>query len=263
MRVSSESSFLSGPYPRAFAHRGWHCDDLVGMENSLSAFRRARKEGFRYLETDVHATADGVAVVHHDPLLDRTTDRGGEIAALPWSAVRRAAINGVDPVSRLEDVLEELPDALWNIDVKTDSAVLPVLRVLGRTGAWNRVCLAAFSDRRLARMRMMAGRTMVTSMGQRSIATLVLAGRSPVLPLRRLVAGNMAQVPVRHYGVVVADRRLVRQARRYGHEVHVWTVDRAAEMHRLFDLGVDGMISDRPDVLRDVLRDRGAWPECV
>lgn len=263
MFVSSEHRYLSGPHPRAFAHRGWHCDDLSGMENSLPAFRRAYEEGFRYLETDVHATSDGVAVVHHDPVLDRTTDAAGTIATLPWSVVRRASVNGVAPISRLEDLLEELPDALWNIDVKADAAVLPVLRVLRRAGAFNRTCLAAFSDRRLARMRRLVGPGLVTSMGQRAIATLWFAGRSPALPLRRTVVGHMAQVPVRHGGITVVDHRLVRRAHQYGREVHVWTVDRAEEMRRLLDLGVDGVISDRPDVLRDVLRERGMWPERV
>lgn len=265
MRVSGDHLFLSGPYPRAFAHRGWHCGDLEGMENSLSAFRRAWQEGFRYLETDVHATADGVAVVHHDPLLDRTTDRGGAIGALPWSEVRRAAINGVEPVSRLEDVLEDLPGALLNVDVKADDAVAPVLRAVRRTGAVNRVCLASFSDRRAAQIRGLAARLLpgtpvLTAMGRNAIALLWLEARCPVLPLRRVIAGQLAEVPVTHRGRTVVDARLVRQARRYGREVHVWTVDEAAEMRRLLDLGVDGLISDRPDLLREVLRERGRWP---
>lgn len=260
--VQSQPRYLDGPYPRAFAHRGWHCGELEGMENSLPAFRRACAEGFRYLETDVHVTSDGVAVVHHDPLLDRTTDRTGEIATLPWQQVRQAAINGVEPVSRLEDLLEELPDALLNIDVKTDGAVEPVLAVLRRTDAWHRVCLAAFSDRRLARIRALAGRDVTTSLGRHGIEVLWLAARAP-LPLRRLVAGRMAQVPVYHRNLTVADHRLARKAHRYGCEVHVWTVDDVTEMRRLLDAGVDGVISDRPDLLREVLRERDLWPERV
>ncbi|WP_019813218.1 glycerophosphodiester phosphodiesterase family protein, partial [Saccharomonospora saliphila] len=145
--------YLAAPPPRAFAHRGWHVDELAGMENSLPAFRRAVTEGYRYIETDVHATADGVVVVHHDPSLDRTTDGTGPIAGQTWRSVRRARIGGREPVSRLEDVLEELPEAFFNVDVKSDAAVEPFLRVVRRCGALDRVAAAAFSESRLVRLR--------------------------------------------------------------------------------------------------------------
>jgi glycerophosphoryl diester phosphodiesterase len=255
--VTATHPYLSGPRPRAFAHRGWHLDELSGMENSLAAFRRAAREGFRYLETDVHATSDGVVVVHHDATLDRTTDAAGPVAAQPWSAVRRANVGGREPIARLEDLLEELPDAWVNIDVKADSAVAPVLEVLRRTGALRRVCLASFSDRRLARLRRLAGPGLLTSMGPRSAGALWAAGRVPLVGLP--VRGLVAQVPVRQGRLLVVDGRFVRAAHRRGLEVHVWTVDEEAEMRRLLDLGVDGLVTDRPDRLRDVLVDRGAW----
>ncbi|GDY28554.1 glycerophosphodiester phosphodiesterase family protein [Gandjariella thermophila] len=253
--------YLSGPHPRAFAHRGWHVGELAGMENSLAAFRRAVAEGYRYLETDVHATADGVVVVHHDAVLDRTTDGRGAVAALPWSQVRRARVAGREPVCRLEDLLEELPEALLNVDVKADSAVGPVLEVLRRTNSWDRVCLASFSDRRLARLRRLAGARLITSMGPRSVGALWAVGRFPLLPFGAAVRGVMAQVPVRQGRLTVVDHRLVRVARRRGFEVHVWTVDEEPDMRALLELGVDGLVTDRPDVLREVLRSRGAWPE--
>ncbi|HWE92258.1 MAG TPA: glycerophosphodiester phosphodiesterase family protein [Pseudonocardiaceae bacterium] len=255
--------YLSGPYPRAFAHRGWHVDDLAGMENSLSALRRAVREGYRYLETDVHATADGVVVVHHDDVLDRTTDGVGVIGELPWSVVGRARIGRREPVCRLEQLLEELPDALLNIDVKSDQAVEPVLEVLRRCAAWDRVCLASFSDARLARLRRLAGPRLLTSMGPNSVAMLWAGGRIGVPLLGGLARGAMAQVPVRRGQLTVVGPRFVRVARRCGVEVHVWTVDERAQMIELLDLGVDGLVTDRPDLLRAVLRDRGAWPERV
>ncbi|MGH3628329.1 MAG: glycerophosphodiester phosphodiesterase [Sciscionella sp.] len=259
--MSLEHPYLAAPRPRAFAHRGWHIGDLVGMENSLSAFRRAADEGFRYLETDVHATADGVVVVHHDALLDRTTDGDGAIAALPWTEVRQARIGGLDPLCRLVDVLEALPDALLNVDVKSDQAVGPVLEVLRSADAWGRVCLASFSDARLAKLRGLGGSRLLTSMGPRAVVTLWAGGRLPWLPARPGRRGGMAQVPVRQGRLTVVDERLVRRAHRRGLEVHVWTVDDATEMRRLLELGVDGLVTDRPDVLREVLRGRGAWTE--
>lgn len=255
--MSDTHPYLDGPHPRAYAHRGWHLDDLAGMENSLSGFRRAVAEGYRYLETDVHATSDGVVVVHHDSTLDRTTDLSGPVAALPWSAVGRAMIGGREKITRLDELLEELPDALFNIDVKADGAVEPVLAVLRRSGAMGRVCLASFSDARLARLRRLGGPRLLTSMGPRSAGALWLAGRVPVAGLA--VRGTVAQVPAAQGRLRVVDGRFVRAAHQRGVEVHVWTIDDEAEMTRLLDLGVDGLVTDRPDVLRDVLRARAAW----
>jgi glycerophosphoryl diester phosphodiesterase len=266
--------YLDGPYPRAFAHRGWHVDELAGMENSLSALRRAVHEGYVYLETDVHACSDGVVVVHHDATLDRTTDGRGPVATQPWSAVRTARVGGREPVCRLEDVLEELPHVKINIDVKSDHAVRPVLDVLHRTGAWDRVCLAAFSERRLARLRAEAGPRLLTSLGPRGAAalrvrSLLSVRRTAAPPIPAVpstvdggatpLARRPAQVPRRHGRVRVVDAALLRYARRAGIEVHVWTIDSPAEMAELLDLGVDGLVSDRPDLLRDVLKARGVW----
>jgi glycerophosphoryl diester phosphodiesterase len=230
------------------------------MENSLSAFRRAVDEGYRYLETDVHATADGVVVVHHDDALDRTTDGRGIVARLPWRNVAQAKIGGREPVCRLEDLLEELPDALINIDVKADSAIEPVAETLRRTGAVNRVCLASFSDSRLQRLRRRIGPRLVTSMGPRSVAALWAAGRVWAPRAWRAIRGRMAQVPVSQGMLTVVDQRLITAAHRRGMEVHVWTIDDAPQMNQLLDLGVDGLVTDQPGVLRDVLRARGAWP---
>jgi glycerophosphoryl diester phosphodiesterase len=255
-----DHDYLAGPYPRAFAHRGWHVGDLNGMENSLSAFRRAVDEGYRYLETDVHTTADGVVVVHHDDALDRTTDAHGIIERLPWKSVSSAKIGGREPVCRLEDLLEELPDALLNIDVKTDDAIEPVAETLRRTNTVNRVCLASFSDSRLQRLRRHVGPKLMTSMGPRSVAALWTAGRIWAPRAWRAIRGRMAQVPVNQGRLRVVDQRLITAAHQRGMEVHVWTIDDPGQMNQLLDLGVDGLVTDQPGVLRDVLRARGAWP---
>ncbi|GHF34050.1 glycerophosphoryl diester phosphodiesterase [Amycolatopsis bartoniae] len=257
--MRSTHPYLAGTFPRAFAHRGWHLDELDGMENSLSSFRRAVAEGFQYLETDVHATSDGVVVVHHDAVLDRTTDGHGAIAAQPWSVVKKALIGGREPVSRLEDVLEELPEARFNIDVKANSAVVPFLQVVERLGATERVAAAAFSDARLARIRKLAGPKLLTSMGPRSVATLWANGWAPWLRLGALCRGAMAQVPVRQGRLTVVDPAFLRSAAKVGVEVHTWTIDDQAEMRRLLELGVHGIVTDRPDLLREVLRERGEW----
>ena len=225
------------------------------MENSLSALKRARSEGFRYVETDVQVTSDGVVVVHHDATLDRTTDGRGVVSELPWSVVGAAKVAGREPVCRLDALLEAVPDGLFNVDVKSDAAVGPVVETLRRCNAWGRVCLASFSEARLVRLRRLGGSGLLTSMGPRSVLGLWLGGRVPGLP----VVGAMAQVPVRYGALRVVSPGFVVAAARRGFEVHVWTVDDAVQMGALLDVGVDGLVSDRPDVLRSVLRERGAW----
>ncbi|MFJ7243328.1 glycerophosphodiester phosphodiesterase [Kitasatospora sp. NPDC098652] len=251
--------FLDHPGPLAFAHRG---GELGHPENSLAAFEAAVALGYRYLETDVHATADGVLVAFHDSRLDRVTDRAGAVAELPWETVRRARIGGTEPVPLLEDLLGAFPGARFNVDVKAAPAVRPLVEAIRRTNAWDRVCVGGFSDRRIAAARAAAGPRLATSLGPREVARLRL--RSLTGPLARggaPFAGVCAQVPERHRGVRVVDRAFVRAAHRLGLQVHVWTVDDATRIRSLLDLGVDGIMADRIDVLKGVLGERGCWTD--
>jgi glycerophosphoryl diester phosphodiesterase len=250
-------TFLDGPHPRAFAHRGWHTGDLAGCENSLAAFRRAVDEGFRYIETDVQVTADGVVVAFHDDALDRATDGHGPIAELTYREVRRARIGGREPIPTLAEVLDACPDTRFNIDPKADAAVHPLLALLRDAGATDRVCVASFSDQRIEAVRQAAGSTPVTSLSQRDVTSLVL--RSKVGMPARSTPAVAAQVPVRHRQVRVVTPRMIRAAHRASIEVHVWTIDDPAAMNRLLDIGVDGIMTDRPDILREVLQRRGQW----
>ncbi|MFJ9953282.1 glycerophosphodiester phosphodiesterase [Kitasatospora sp. NPDC091207] len=252
--------FLDQPGPLAFAHRG---GDLGHPENSLAAFEAAVALGYRYLETDVHATRDGVLVAFHDSRLDRVTDRAGVVADLPWGTVRQARIGGTEPVPLLEDLLGAFPGARFNIDVKAAPAVGPLVTAIRRTNAWDRVCVGGFSDSRLAAVRAAAGPRLATSLGPREVARLRL--RSLAGPLSRgrgaPFAGVCAQVPEQYRGVRVVDRAFVRAAHRLGLQVHVWTVDDPSRIRALLDLGVDGIMADRIDVLRDVLGERGCWTD--
>lgn len=264
--MTDRHPYLDGPYPRAYAHRGWHLDDLAGCENSLAAFQRAVEEGFGYLELDVQASADGVPVVLHDATLDRTTDGTGPVGAQPAAALTRVRVRGREPIPLLEQVLAKLPDTRITIELKSAAVVDPVLALLERTDSWHRVCVGGFNEAWLARARAGGGPRLFTSMAQRDAFGLRSRAWLDVLPgpLSRLpappVLGDLAQLPRRFGVLTVVDAALVRVAHASGREVHVWTVDDDAEMVELLDLGVDGLLSDRPDVLREVLRDRGAWP---
>ncbi|MGW7273797.1 glycerophosphodiester phosphodiesterase [Streptomyces sp. NPDC054864] len=246
--------YLDHPGPLAFAHRGGAAD---GLENTAAAFRRAVGLGYRYIETDVHATSDGRLVAFHDATLDRVTDTAGRIADLPWSDVRHARVAGSEPVPLFEDLLESFPDVRWNVDVKAEPALLPLLDLLRRTGAWDRVCVGSFSEARVARAQRLAGPRLATSFGTRGVAALRLHSYGVPAVVRR--SAVCAQVPERHGGIRVVDHRFVRAAHARGLQVHVWTVNDAERMAALLDLGVDGIISDHIETLRDVLKDRGAW----
>jgi len=245
-------AFLDHPGPIPFAHRGGASEH---SENTMAAFGYAVRLGYRYVETDVHTTTDGALVAFHDDVLDRVTDRQGKIAALPWSEVRQARVAG-EAIPLLEDVLGAWPDLRVNIDPKHDASVEPLVDVLRRTNAHDRVCVGAFSEPRLERVRRLTDGRVCTGMGTRAVARLRMASLGG--PGGRF-GGNCAQVPVRQGPVVLVDRRFVAAAHRRGLAVHVWTIDDAAEMARLLDLGVDGIMTDRPAILKEVLTARGQW----
>ncbi len=246
--------FLDQRGPLAIAHRGAHDADIP--ENTVRAFQRAVDLGYRYLETDVHLSADGVLVSFHDDVLDRVTDRQGPISSLTWAEIQAATVGTRDRIPRLDDLLEAFPDTRFNIDPKHDEALEPLVETLRAHQAVDRVCVTAFSDERIARARALLGARLCTGLGPREITRLVAASRR----LGRFsTTGNAAQVPVKHRGVTVVTPAFVRAAHRRGLQVHVWTVDDPAEMHRLLDLGVDGLMTDRAEALRAVLTERGTW----
>ncbi|MCH8613407.1 glycerophosphodiester phosphodiesterase [Arsenicicoccus dermatophilus] len=260
---ASDFPYFDSPAPIALAHRGGaRYAPNVGRENTLAAFRTAYDLGYRYLETDVHATVDGHLVALHDTRLDRVSDRSGAIADLTWEQVRRARVGG-EPVPLLSDLLEALPDARFNIDLKSPGAVVPAAQAILAAGALDRVCLGSFSQRRLSHARELLGPRVATAAGGPGVATLRFLPRLVSQWLR--TPAPVLQIPRRH---TLAGREIelvtpdfVAAVHRRGKQVHVWTIDDPAEMHELLDLGVDGLVSDAIDVLRAVLAERGQWHE--
>jgi glycerophosphoryl diester phosphodiesterase len=255
--------FLDNDGPIAFAHRGGAAEN---MENTWASFTHAVQLGYRYMETDVHATADGVVVAIHDPDLARVSGRKDLIRSLSWKEVSSVELNSSDHVPRLDELLEAWPDVRWNIDAKHDSAVSALAEMLKRCDAVDRVCVTAFSDRRLERLKRLVGPRLCTAMGPAAVGTLRLTSLSPwapaamsraaLLPFRRFGA---VQVPTRYRNIEITEPRFLRTAHNAGLQVHVWTIDDEAEMVRLLDLGVEGIMTDRPTLLKEVLEKRGQW----
>jgi glycerophosphoryl diester phosphodiesterase len=246
------AGFLDHPGPIALAHRGG-ADDFP--ENSWRAFEHAVGLGYDYLETDARATADGQVVAFHDQSLDRVTDASGLIAELPYSRVAAARIDGSEPIPLLADLLAAWPRVCFNIDVKDGAAVAPLAEVVRRAAAWDRICIASFSGRRLAAARRALSRPVCLATAPAAIGLVqsglpagVLAARFARLSIR------CAQVPVR-----LATERFVRRAHACGLQVHVWTVNDSDLMTRLLKLGADGLITDQTVLLREILIARGGW----
>ncbi len=241
------------PLPAAIAHRGYSARH---PENTMAAFAAAVALGYRIVETDVHATADNVLVVFHDSRLDRLTDRRGALSEMNWPELRRVRVGGRERIPRLQELLTAWDDLRVNIDPKQDSAVEPLLDVLRDTDAWDRVCVGSESSRRLRRIRAAAGDRLCTSMGTAEVVRLWLAGHT--LPLGGFAA-NCVQVPPQRYGVPVIDRAFMAAAHARSLPVHVWTINEEADMNRLLDLGVDGIMTDEAELLKRVFRNREIW----
>jgi glycerophosphoryl diester phosphodiesterase len=241
----------------AFAHRGGaRHPDLPGLENTLTAFAHAVALGYRYLETDVHATSDGVLVAFHDAALERVTDGAGSLADLHVAQVAALRVGGREPVPTLADLVDAFPGARFNIDLKADAAVVPLAAFVVERDLSDRVLVGSFSGRRLRRFRRLAGHRVPTSAHPAEVVAFVLL---PARWARRVTGASVLQVPHRLGRLTIAGRSVVRRAHAVGVQVHVWTVDDPAEMRLLLDRGVDGLMTDRTDLLRDVLRERGQW----
>jgi glycerophosphoryl diester phosphodiesterase len=259
-RAADYPYFDNGGLPIAFAHRGGAVDEAgFALENTMFAFQQAVDLGFRYLETDAHVSSDGVLVAAHDPTLSRTTDGSGVIGDHTYAELAKLKVGGREAIPRFEDLLTTWPDVRINLDAKTPEAVGILARMVHRHRAWDRVCVASFSAPSVYRLRRELGPRVATALSWAEVAALMW---TPARPLRErlLRSGQAAQVPPRHrYGIDVLTPAFLDRAHELGMVVNAWTINDAAEMHRVLDLGADGVFTDRLDIARDVFRERGIW----
>lgn len=241
--------------PLAIAHRG---GATLAPENTLAAFEMASALGFRYLETDVRLTSDGHLVCFHDATLDRATEGTGRIGRVRLGDLRKERVGGIEPIPTLAEALEAFPDSNFTVDLKEEAAIEPLARLLRHRPYADRVCVAGAWDGWLARLRRLAP-DVTTALGWRSLTVLIWHSRAGTRPPRRVATAPFAHVPIKLGAVPIFVERLVRHAHGIAVRVIVWTVDDPARMHLLLDMGVDGMITDRPDVLREVLIERSTW----
>ncbi|HMR48760.1 MAG TPA: glycerophosphodiester phosphodiesterase [Arachnia sp.] len=248
------ASFLSPDFI-AMAHRGGALLTAnLGIENTVRAFDNAVQLGFRYIETDVQVTSDGVPVLFHDDTVTRLTDEPDLISSIPFSRLKQIRVGGREPIPTLDEVFEHFPNVRFNIDMKVDRSVELLADTIRKHNAARRVCVGSFSRSRLRRFRRLCP-DVPTSFSPLGVIALRLGLRP--------ATGSAFQIPIQHsfWGMTVklVTPKRVAAIHDYGRKVHVWTIDDPQTMHQLIDWGVDGIITDRPDLLKGVLRNRGMW----
>lgn len=249
------SRYLGAAGPRVFAHRGF-ADGVPG--NTLAAFRAALEAGATHLESDVRATRDGVPVLFHDErlpvgLVPAVEAGGPAIRSLTLAELRRVDLGDGHRIPTVAEALDAFPDALWNLDLKASDAVVATAKHVWRAGAADRVLLTSFSEVSRARaVRLLPGiATSASSVGTAAILLAALAGRPALVrAVTRLLPGTVIalQIPERAGPLPLVAPTVLSTLHAAGLEVHVWTVNERSDIRRLLELGVDGIVTDRPDV---------------
>lgn len=256
--------YLQAEHPIRFAHRG---SRKLWPENTWHGFHAAVDElGYRYIETDVQITRDGVVVVFHDDTLERTTNGTGSVADWDWTDIQhldagynfepdgdgRFPLRGKGVcISRLDDTFDRFPDTRFNIDLKAKGTDWGVAEVVARMNRQDTVLVGSFSDLRLARFRRITKGSVAIAAAKR--AAMTMYGLSRV--------GRFSRIPVQAYQLpheirgAKVDQKLVDAVHAAGAHLHLWTVDDPEDMERFLALGVDGIVTDRPDLLNEVLED--------
>ena len=245
----------------AMAHRGgptWGPN--LGKENTLAAFTQAVSLGYRYIETDVQATRDGQLVCMHDSTLARMCGIKATVADFTAVELRSLAVAGGEPIPFFADVLDALPQTRFNVDLKTVGAVEPMVHLAGSATVRERILVDSFSQIRLSRFRALTRGTVATAMAPVGVAWTVFI---PYLSQILASPGVAVQLPYRlkagPINLAVVTAALVARVHRMGKAIHVWTINEPEDMERLIDLGVDGIITDRPDLLKEILLRRDLW----
>ncbi len=264
--------YLTHDRPLFFAHRG---GAGIAPENTVAAFEQAIALGANALEIDIQTTREGEPVVTHDLIVDRTTDGSGPVASYTLADLHALDAGyrftpdggrtfpfrgrGVT-IPTLREVLERFPTTRVNIDLKDSDPEREkrVWQLIQELGVEDRVLVASGNPPSdpILRFRKLSGGRVATSACKAEIRAFVLAVHGHVTRWLR-PAYDALQVPEVYRGVRVVSPALIAAAHRLGIAVHVWTVDERADMERLLDWGVDGLVTDRPDILAEVLAQRG------
>tara|TARA_B100000965_G_scaffold23567_2_gene17712 strand:- start:5370 stop:6110 length:741 start_codon:yes stop_codon:yes gene_type:complete len=228
------------------AHRG---GALEANENTLESFIYANDIGCDYIETDVQVSSDGIPYIFHDEDLSRVVGQKKYFNELSSAEINALTIFNNQKIPTLQSVLDALPDTLFQIDVKTDDVAIPALKVIESCNALNRVCIASFSSKRLEVVRSFYPDICI-SMGPNEIIKTLLGSFGLY---SNPVHGDCLQVPIYHYGIKIVTQRFINYVHSKGLKIIVWTINDTKTMKKLISMGVDGIITDKPKELKDLL----------
>ena len=246
------SNFLTNKFI-GLVHRGG-ADETT--ENTIPAFQYASDLGFKFIETDVQASKDGIIVIFHDNDLSRMSDRKEKISDLSFEEIKEVELKGGGKIPTLEETLITFPDLKFNIDVKTNDAVEGAAKVIGKFSKSENICLASFSSKRLNKLRNILGQDFASSSSQKEVVGLLL--NSIGLNIISSI-GKCVQVPPSQWGVPIITKRFIDSVHNMGKKVHVWTIDDKDQMDNLYRLGVDGIMTDKPTALKEFLIEKGLF----
>ncbi|SDZ06163.1 glycerophosphodiester phosphodiesterase family protein [Herbiconiux ginsengi] len=252
-----ESGWFRPALPRILAHRGL----ALGVpENTLASFEKAISAGVDYLETDVNASADGVAIVSHDPTLERLAGRPERIAELTLEQLLGIDLGGGVRFVTLADVLAAHPGVRFNIDIKSDDVAAPAARAILDAGASDRVLITSFSTRRrrsAVDLLEAGGNRVAASASAGEFVPALLAAKLGLVPLVRLLLRRVdaVQIPLTVFRMRTTTARMVRRLHAAGVEVHVWTINDVAVARGLLERGVNGIVTDRADLMLPLARE--------
>ncbi len=246
-KTIKDSTFL------AFAHRG---GNDFAPENTFESFKFAVDNGFKYLETDVHLTSDNKLMAFHDPTLDRITNTKGRIIDFSSIDLKKVKVKNNYRIPLMEELLESFPDCFFSIDMKCDESVKPLIDLVKRNKAVERVCFASFNQNRLNSVRESFNNKCITSMGPKEIIILKI---NSYINLKKNITSQIASMPISRYNIKLINKRSVSYLKSLNIKVIAWTINNEDQMRSLITLGVDGIMTDKLRLLKKILIEKNLW----
>ena len=239
-------SYLNYSGVAVLAHRG---GSLESYENTIESFHYSKNIGCKFIETDVQLSSDGIPYIFHDDTFLRLLGKNIIFNSLDSSEIDKLRLFENHPIPKLDTVLKTFPDLYFQIDVKTDEVALPTLEVIKKNNAMNRVCIASFSSKRLQNVYMQYP-DICLSMGPNEVLKMLLSSFGLY---RKPITGHCLQIPIYQYGIKLVTKRFVKFVHKKGLKICVWTINDETTFKNLIDIGVDGIITDKPKLLFETL----------
>lgn len=243
----ARTPYFESASPKIFAHRGLHVTEPGIIENSLEAFLNALNAGATHLESDVHASKDRIAVLFHDTTLERTHGIPKRIADLTFGELQEISQGSIPSLAQ---ALTELPEANFNLDLKSTASISPTVEVIEELAAHDRVLISSFSNRRRkAALRKFSKPVATSASSSVVLGAWVSHAIFSGIGFSSIVKNIDAfQVPTKTLFMQFASEKFIVRVRQHNREIHFWTVNDQNEMRRLLQLGAHGIVSDRVDL---------------